>query len=181
VLDERVIALLFSALLVYVSFTMARGGGAAEPGTGSSRERSRTTGATFLASLDGPGYTVHRYLPGMIGSTFAGVVSALLGIGGGIVKVPVMHLVMGVPLRVATATSNLMIGITASTGAIVYLFRGGLDPYAAGPAAIGVFLGAMVGARSASRVDLRFLRILFVVVLLFTAYQMARRALGLGA
>ena len=59
--------------------------------------------------------------------------SALLGIGGGLVKVPVMHLAMGVPLRVATATSNLMIGITASASAIIYLLRGGIDPYVAGP------------------------------------------------
>ena len=53
-----------------------------------------------------------------------------------------MHLAMGVPLRVATATSNLMIGITAAASAVIYLIRGGIDPYVAGPTAIGVFLGA---------------------------------------
>ena len=65
------------------------------------------------------------------------MISALLGIGGGLIKVPVMHVVMGVPLRVATATSNLMIGITASASAIIYLLRGGIDAYAAAPTAIG--------------------------------------------
>ena len=110
----------------------------------------------------------------------AGVVSALLGIGGGLVKVPVMHLLMGVPLRVATATSNLMIGVTASASAIIYLLRGEIDPLVAGPTAVGVFLGATLGSRMAHRVDLRLLRILFMVVLLYTAVQMVRRALALG-
>jgi len=95
-------------------------------------------------------------------------------------KVPVMHLVMGVPLRVSTATSNLMIGITASTSAIVYLIRGGIDPYVAGPTVVGVFLGATLGSRTAHRVDLRLLRFLFVAVLLYTAFEMARRALGIA-
>jgi uncharacterized membrane protein YfcA len=85
---------------------------------------------------------------------------------------------MGVPLRVATATSNLMIGVTASASAVIYLFRGEIDPFVAGPTAIGVFLGASLGSRTAHRIDLRVLRILFVVVLLYTAVQMIRRAVG---
>ena len=85
-----------------------------------------------------------------------------------------MHLVMGVPLRVATATSNLMIGITASASAIIYLVRGGIDPYVAGPTAIGVFLGASVGSRIAHRIDVRVLRLLFAAVLLYTAYADGR-------
>jgi uncharacterized membrane protein YfcA len=111
-------------------------------------------------------------------SVVAGVVSALLGIGGGLIKVPIMHLLLRVPLRAATATSNLMIGITASTSAIVYLLRGGIDAYAVGPTAIGVFLGASVGSRLGHRLDLRILRDLFVAVLLYTALQMALRAAG---
>jgi uncharacterized membrane protein YfcA len=122
-------------------------------------------------------YVVRRLGAGIAGSLFAGLVSALLGVGGGIVKVPVMHVVMGVPLRVATATSNLMIGITASASAIIYLIRGGIDPYVAGPVAVGAFLGASVGSRTAHRIDARVLRLLFVAVLLFTAWQMAGRAL----
>ena len=102
--------------------------------------------------------------------------SALLGIGGGIVKVPLMHLTMGVPLRVATATSNLMIGITAAASAVIYLLRGEIDPYVAGPTAIGVFLGATLGSRVAHRIGLRYLRLLFVVVMVYTAIQMLVRA-----
>ncbi|GIW20249.1 MAG: hypothetical protein KatS3mg065_0545 [Chloroflexota bacterium] len=133
----------------------------------------------FQASLNGPGYAVRRLPAGIVGSLFAGIVAALLGVGGGLVKVPVMHLVMGVPLRVATATSNLMIGVTATAGAVVYLARGGIDPLVAGPTAIGVFLGASIGSRAAHRLDLGTLRLLFVLVLGYTAIQMGRRVVGL--
>ena len=138
-----------------------------------------TSGAGFTASLAGPGYTVHRLPAGMLGSVFAGVNSALLGVGGGIIKVPVMNLVMGVPLRTSTATSNLMMGITAVSSAVIYLLRDEIDPFIAGPVALGVFVGASLGSRLAHRVDLRILRWLFVVVLLYTAVQMAIRALAL--
>ena len=130
----------------------------------------------IFATLSGPTYRVRRVPFGAVGSVGAGVVSALLGIGGGIVKVPVMHLVMGVPLRVSTATSNLMMGITASAGAIIYLQRGLIDPFVASPTALGVFVGASVGSRVAHRIDARILRGLFIAILLYTAFQMLLRA-----
>ena len=123
---------------------------------------------------------VRRMPLAAVASVGAGVASALLGIGGGLIKVPLMHLGLGVPLRIATATSNLMVGVTASTSALVYLMRGGIDPYATGPTAVGVFIGASLGARLGHRLDLRYLRLLFVVVLLYTTFEMARRALALG-
>ena len=89
---------------------------AAGPGA-ATRRRSRRS----LDRLSGEGYRVRNLGRGVVGATGAGVVSALLGIGGGIIKVPLMHLAMGVPLRVATATSNLMIGITAAASAVIYL------------------------------------------------------------
>jgi uncharacterized membrane protein YfcA len=136
--------------------------------------------ATFTDTLSGAGYHVHRLRFGMVASIGAGVVSALLGVGGGIVKVPVMNVAMGVPLKVATATSNMMIGITATSSAVIYLLHGEIDPYIAGPTALGVFLGASVGSRVAGRIDVRILRWLFVLVVLYTAFEMARRALGLA-
>jgi uncharacterized membrane protein YfcA len=134
---------------------------------------------SFAAEISGPGYLVHRVPAGMAGSILAGLNSALLGVGGGIVKVPVMHLVMGVPLRTSTATSNLMMGITAVASAVIYLLRDEIDPFVAGPIALGVFIGATLGSRLAHRVDVRVLRWLFVVVLLYTSLQMAIKALGL--
>src|SRR4030095_1799462 len=120
---------------------------------------------TALDRLSGEGYRVHSLGFGVVGATGAGVTSALLGSGGGVIKVPLMHLAMGVPLRVATATSNMMIGITAAASAVIYILHGEIDPYVAGPTAIGVFVGATVGSRVAHRIDARWLRLLFVVVL----------------
>jgi len=201
-IDQRALSVAFAALLAYVAISMARGGGrdtdedeegesdaehAAHEAVGSARLRasaetagSATVGtrAAFLASVAGPDYQVRNLGTGIVGATGAGVASALLGIGGGIVKVPLMHLAMGVPLRVATATSNLMIGITAAASGVIYLLRGEIDPYVAGPTAIGVFLGATVGSRLAHRVGLRYLRWLFVVVMLYTASQMLIRGIA---
>jgi uncharacterized membrane protein YfcA len=179
-LPDQVLELLFAGLLIYVAVTMARRRdplpeGVADSSVGSPPSEERPS---FAATLSGPGYRVRRLGFGALGSVGAGVVSALLGIGGGLVKVPVMHVVMGVPLRVATATSNLMIGITASAGAIVYLLRGGIDPYVAAPTAIGVFVGASIGSRVAHRIHLGILRALFVAILLYTAWQMLQRAVS---
>lgn len=178
-LDERILAALFAVLLTYVALTMLRPRSAPEPDETVAPAEPGNVAPTFLARLSGPGYRVRNLGPGVVGSVFAGVASALLGIGGGLIKVPVLHVVMGVPLRIATATSNLVIGITASTSAWIYLLRGGIDPYAAGPTAIGVFVGASIGSRIAHRVELRTLRLLFTAVLLYTAFQMIRRAAGI--
>ncbi len=192
-ISEQILAGLFTVLLVYTAITMGRPTRRAEPvGRRSRRRPIRPTtagprrrhprdlpaGPPPDARSDVPPYAIRHMGRGIAGSLFAGVVSALLGIGGGLIKVPVMNVGMGIPLRVATATSNLMIGITASASAIIYLLRGGIDPYVAGPTAVGVFIGATIGSRAAHRVDVRVLRFLFVGVLLFTAWQMAGRALG---
>jgi uncharacterized membrane protein YfcA len=174
-LEERILAALFAVMLVYTAVSMLRRS-PPEPDPLAAPEVS-AAGVSWTDALHGPGYRVQRIGSGSVASVGAGVVSALLGVGGGIVKVPVMHLVMGVPLRVATATSNLMIGVTASAGAIIYLAHGEIEPFVAGPTALGVFAGATLGSRSAHRVDVRVLRGLFVVVLLLTAVEMGRRAL----
>ncbi|MEO5966224.1 MAG: sulfite exporter TauE/SafE family protein [Candidatus Limnocylindrales bacterium] len=136
------------------------------------------TALDFTAHLSGPGYRVTHLGLGTVGAVFAGIVSALLGVGGGIVKVPLMTLAMNVPLKVATATSNMMIGITATSSAVIYLLRGEINPYIAGPVAIGVFVGASIGTRVINRIDTRVLRWLFIAVLLLTAVQMAAKAVS---
>jgi len=183
-LDERFLAGLFSLLLLYTAVTMLRPRGtdaATEPEAPEAdlADAPAQTSRTRLGdAMSGASYRLRNPIPGAFGGVGGGVMSALLGIGGGLVMVPVMHVVMRVPLRVATATSNFMIGVTASTSALVYLLKGGIDPYATGPAAIGVFVGAAMGSRMAHRVDVGMLRLLFAAVLTYTAFLMARRALG---
>jgi uncharacterized membrane protein YfcA len=182
-LSDRLLSVLFALLLVYVAVTMARGGRAEDdseptPDMSPAGDADAMADPSALDRLSGTGYRVRNLGLGVVGATGAGVTSALLGIGGGTIKVPLMHLAMGVPLRVATATSNMMIGITAAASAVIYIIHGGIDPYVAGPTAIGVFLGATAGSRLSHRVDVRYLRLLFVVVLLYTALQLLVRAAG---
>jgi len=195
-LDERLLAGVFAAILGYMAFSMLRASrraaAAPTPDEASAATDEELERGTVDPEPDDDARTVDpdagslglrpagaAKLPlASLASVGAGVASALLGIGGGLIKVPVMNLMLGVPLRIATATSNLMVGITASTSAIVYLLRGGIDAYAAGPTAVGVFIGASLGSRLGHRVNLRCLRLLFVAVMVYTAFQMARRALG---
>jgi uncharacterized protein len=178
-IDERLLAGLFALLLVYVAATMLRGLRQRGPAQQATDDETPPPPDVAGASAEDLSYLTGRLPVAAVGSVGAGVASALLGIGGGLIKVPLMHLVLGVPLRIATATSNLMIGITASASAIVYLARGGIDAYVAGPTAIGVFVGATLGSRLGHRIGQRALRVLFVLVLLYTAVEMARRALAL--
>ncbi len=203
VLPVEVLEGLFAILMVWVAVSMARrrepterkqpvelaatdGSEATITGTAEADaarpfeiDRPPEAPVTFTDRLGGAGYQVRRLPVGMAGSVGAGLVSALLGVGGGIIKVPLMHLVMGVPLRISTATSNMMIGVTATSSAVIYLLRGEVDPFVAGPTALGVFLGASLGSRVAHRIDVRVLRWLFVLVLLYTAVEMTRKALGI--
>ena len=181
-LDERLLSVLFAILLAYVAVTMVRARtretplGVEAPLVDPGEPDDPSAGRSITDRLGGDGYEVRNLGQGVLGALGAGVASALLGIGGGIIKVPLMHLAMGVPLRVATATSNLMIGITAAASAVIYLIHGGIDPYVAGPTGIGVFVGATAGSRLGHRLDLRYLRWLFVAVLGYTAFQMLLRA-----
>jgi uncharacterized membrane protein YfcA len=175
-LPERLLAGLFAALLAYTTVAMLR--------------RSRVEGdptrdeaSTDPSAPDGPAAPAYRTtrLPAAVGGSFvAGNVSGLLGIGGGVVTVPLIHLVMRAPMRVAVATSNFMIGLTAAAGAYAYLFRGDIDPREAAPVVIGVAAGAAVGARLSGRIQATWLAILFATVMVYVTVQMARRALGLA-
>jgi uncharacterized membrane protein YfcA len=102
----------------------------------------------------------------------AGVVSGLLGIGSGALKVPAMDLAMRLPIKVSTATSNFMIGVTAAASAGVYFMRGDINPFIAAPVATGVLIGATCGARVLNRLQSSTIRIAFVIVLLWVSGQM---------
>jgi uncharacterized membrane protein YfcA len=108
----------------------------------------------------------------------AGVMSGLLGVGAGALKVAAMDYVMRLPLKVSSATSNFMIGVTAGAGAIVFLARGDVATAVAAPVALGVTAGALVGSRLLAHVNVRALRLLFVAILVMIAVEMGWRALS---
>jgi uncharacterized membrane protein YfcA len=117
-------------------------------------------------------YKVGRIPAGLGAGFFAGVLSSLLGIGGGIVKVPVIHLVMGLPMKAAIATSAFMIAITASVGALLYHHNGYIYPFIVAPLVIGAVIGARVGVELTQRAGGIVLRRIFGVFLFLIAVLM---------
>ncbi len=118
-----------------------------------------------------------RHIPlGLGGSFLAGILSSLLGIGGGIVKLPTMNLGMGIPMKAAIGTSSFMIAITTTVGAVVYYFRGYVYPAIIAPLIIGVFLGAILGTELAQRTRGILLRRIFGLFIFITAMLMLLKA-----
>jgi uncharacterized protein len=109
----------------------------------------------------------------------AGAVSGLLGIGSGVLKVPAMDIAMKLPMKVSTATSNLMIGVTAAASAGVYFVRGDINPFIAAPVAMGVLIGATLGTRIMMRTRSTQIRRVFIIVLVIVALQMLIKGLGI--
>ncbi|MFQ5663598.1 MAG: sulfite exporter TauE/SafE family protein [Terriglobia bacterium] len=128
-----------------------------------------------------PEYRVRNYPLGIGVSYAAGSVSGLLGIGGGPIQVPLMYLGMGVPLKMAAATSNFIMGVTAAAGAFLYYGRGEVVVGLTAPLVLGVFLGAQVGSRLARRVRSRIVQLLLILVLLGLALLMLAEAFGYTA
>ena len=174
-LPERLIAGLFALLMAYTAISMGRR--FLRPPFRRDRGPRRMR-PDAPDGPDAPAYRTHRLPAALAGSFLAGNVSSLLGIGGGAIKVPLVHLVMGAPLRVATATSNFIIGVTAAAGAYAYLIRGDVDPAITGPVVIGVAGGAFLGARLGPSIQVRWLNLLFLLVAVYVAFEMASRALG---
>jgi uncharacterized membrane protein YfcA len=120
-------------------------------------------------------YTVQGVPTGFALMLGAGILSALLGIGSGVIKVLAMDRTMKLPFKVSTTTSNFMIGVTAAASAGVYLHRGYLEPALAFPVMLGVLGGALLGARVLGRANVRWLRVIFTCVVVVMAAQMLYR------
>ncbi|HEY4118414.1 MAG TPA: sulfite exporter TauE/SafE family protein [Byssovorax sp.] len=123
-------------------------------------------------------YRVQRLPLGMALMYAAGLLSALLGIGSGVLKIPAMDTALRLPIKVSSGTSNFMIGVTAAASAGAYYLRGEVSPAVAGPVALGSVVGAMIGARVLLRTSSARLRWLFVVVLVLLGVRMLLEALG---
>ena len=153
---------LFAGFLLYSAITILWRGGKVKP-------EDEFSPNYVNGELVIPPYDPQRYPLGLGASLVAGALSGLLGIGGGPIKVPVMYIFMNVPLMVATATSNFMIGVTAAASAIVYYRRGDILVQYAAPLAVGVFLGSVLGARLAPRIHTRYVIYLLVAIMLYLA------------
>jgi uncharacterized protein len=125
-------------------------------------------------------YRATRVRQGFAAMFGAGLLSGLLGIGSGAFKVLAMDYFMRLPMKVSTATSNFMIGVTSAATAGVYFARGDIHPVFATPVAIGVMVGAVVGTRLMARLRNTTVRKAFLPVLAYLALSMILRGLGLG-
>jgi uncharacterized protein len=123
-------------------------------------------------------YRVDRLSAGLALMYGAGLLSALLGIGSGVLKIPAMDTALRLPIKVSSATSNFMIGVTAAASAGAYFIRGQIVPAIAGPVALGSVVGALLGVRLLVLISPNKLRLVFVAVLLVLAIQMALAAVN---
>ncbi len=196
-ISPSLLAGLFAVLMIVTAVTVARGRSehdleqtAFDHADAATDSTAEPVGWEEPGTLAGAFYDEHqgalvRYRPCRLGigagvSLLAGVVSGLLGVGGGFLKVPAMTEGMKVPIKVAAATSNFMIGVTAIASLFVYFARGYVHPFAAAPVAVGVVVGASAGAATSSRVSPRTLRWILIGVLVLVAVQMALKAAGVN-
>jgi len=122
-------------------------------------------------------YRIKRVPLALFASFIAGNVSSLLGIGGGVIKVPIMNAWCGMPMRAAAATSALMIGVTATGGAIIYYGHGDLIPVLAAPAVLGVQLGSWAGLRFTQKAPVKWLKVMMAMILAIVSVMMFLRSL----
>jgi hypothetical protein len=121
-------------------------------------------------------YQVRRLPLAMVASFVAGSVSSLLGLGGGIIKVPALTAWCGVPLRAAAATSAFMIGVTATAGAVIYYGRGDIIPWMSASTVLGVLVGSRLGMAISAKARAKWLKLLLAVVLCLVSVLMFLRA-----
>lgn len=198
-ISPSVLSGLFAALMVLTALAVGRGQsehGIAEPEDpagvmtirpafepGSEPKGWEEPGTLAGAYFDERQRTLVHYEGKRLGvgaavSLLAGTVSGMLGVGGGFIKVPAMTEGMRVPIKVAAATSNFMIGVTAIASLFVYFARGYVEPYAAVPVALGVVGGASIGAATSAKVHPVVLRRILIAVLLLVSVQMGLKAIG---
>jgi uncharacterized membrane protein YfcA len=172
-LSPSIIAVVFGAVIFFSAIQSLQAqhdiSGADRPDSLS--VRLRLNGEYPIAGKMQP-YNVTGVVPGFLLMAGAGLISGLLGIGSGVVKVLAMDRIMRIPFKVSTTTSNFMIGVTACASAGIYLGRGYIEPALAMPVMLGVLAGSLLGARYLARARTVVLRRVFAAVVILLAAEM---------
>ena len=184
--NGKVLYILFGALLIFSAFNMIRKLRMKDDGVRQTTPDAMATklrlNGTYFDKATGKevNYTVTN-VPGGFAMMFgAGIASGLLGIGSGAFKVIAMDTIMHMPLKPSSATSNLMMGVTAGASATGYYFGGQLQPQIAAPLAIGILVGATVGSRVMQVLPNKVLRLIFIPVIGYMGIQMALKGFGVN-
>jgi uncharacterized membrane protein YfcA len=172
-LRASIIAIIFGVVLLYSAYASYR----QHPHATENQARDKIAtwlhmDSTYPTANGLETYHVRRVPLGFLIMYIAGVLSGLLGIGSGAVKVLAMDQAMKLPFKVSTTTSNFMIGVTAAASAGIYLSRGYIDPGLAMPVMLGVLVGSLLGARVLAGAKVKTLRIVFSVVIGALAVEM---------
>ena len=166
------LAIIFGLVLLYSAWSSLH----EPPHAAAARSDPLASRLKLDASYPGPQgmvrYHVQRVKGGFSLMFGAGLLSGLLGIGSGAMKVIAMDQVMKIPFKVSTTTSNFMIGVTAAASAGIYLSRGYIEPALAMPVMLGVLTGSLAGARQLIGARTRALRLLFGAVITVMAIEM---------
>ena len=183
--SDQILSIVFGLTLVYAAGTMfkqiMKGGRSWVNAPNDGLAERLSLGGSFFDTARGETieYGVCR-TPVTFGvSYFAGIISGLLGIGGGAVKVPAMNVVGNIPMKAAVATSNFMIGVTAAASALVYIRNQYCDAFIAAPVVLGTLIGASIGARFTNRVRGVALKKIFIVMLFIVAVRMILSGVGI--
>lgn len=169
----HLVAILFGFVLLFsAAMTLRKKHEHGDSNSNSKLARIMRLNSSYPVNGEEVPYKVSGVAGGYALMTVAGVVSGLLGIGSGALKVLAMDGVMRIPFKVSTTTSNFMIGVTAAASAVIYLQRGYIDPGIAMPVVLGVLAGAFGGSKLLMKLNTRKLRILFCVVISALALEM---------
>ena len=177
---------LFGALLIFSTYNMVRklmGKKDAIPAESDDKiaDKLRLSGSYYDKSTGkNVDYSVTNVPGGFTMMFGAGLASGMLGIGSGAFKVIAMDTIMHMPLKPSSATSNLMMGVTAAASATVYFFNGSLQPGIAAPLAIGILIGATIGTRVMVLLPTRVLRMIFVPIMGYMGIQMLLKGFGVS-
>ncbi len=181
IMPASVIQLMLGAVLVYASTMMIKGMKSEEIPVQCAK--GMTVKGEYLdeCTMKRVPYAAVRMKLGLFLSLIAGGISGIVGIGGGVIMVPIMNLAMKIPMKAAAATSNFMVGVTAAASVFIYFNQGFIDLYLAVPSVLGIMVGAYAGTRIMGKAKSTVLRRLLGFVLSFFALVLFLKAMGVLA
>lgn len=180
--NSSILYLIFGFFLLYSAINMIKKRNTETPEnitTDPLAEKLNLNGSYYDKALDkNIDYTVDSVKGAFAVMYGAGIMSGLLGIGSGSFKVMAMDMFMKLPLKVSSATSNFMMGVTAAASAGIYFSKGDIDPKIAAPVALGVLIGATIGAQIMQKLKSKTIRKIFIPILGYVSIQMILKGLG---